>query len=223
MKNIYTFLFLLMIMAACTGSASSQGKCSDNGDVCVNVRAVEPIYFGKPVVLTITVTSLKNIDDLGISLFYDVDASIDDLKNWEKNIQQPNIFNGGASWKIAISERQSLKFTRKLYLPTREGEFSIIVMVTGSNFRINDSLRIYMTQSGGKVYLSGTSLPITEGPLPTMNPSMLQTLLARPTDTSYPKTIPISPIPLGITPTSPAYPPPGSPTPSSLPHSTSYP
>jgi hypothetical protein len=69
-----------------------------------------------------------------------------------------------------------------------------------------------MTKEGGKAYYSGTAIPITPGPLPTMDESMLATARAYPTDT------PVPPVKVFETPTSepelldstpPGYPPPG--------------
>jgi hypothetical protein len=76
-------------------------------------------------------------------------------------------------------------------------------------------IRIYMTKEGGKVYLSGTSIPVTQPELvDTMAPSLLATLKAMPTDTLYPTLTAVKtteappPEVLGT----PAYPPPETPT-----------
>ncbi len=205
MKNIWSCVFLLVSLTACTSGSPNQGGCSEDGELCIALHAEEPIRFGSQVIVTITVTSKKDIADLGVSLSHDADVTIEGPQTWEDNVRRSNTFLGGASWLVSINENQPLTFIRKLYLPPREGMFSVITEASTPDLRIAVSITIIMTSQGGKVYLSGTSIPITEGPLPTMNPSMLETLRARPTETPF-QTLTPYPTSTG-TPTS-AYPPP---------------
>lgn len=213
MKRTLACILLLLSLTACASAVSDKGDCSGNGEVCIKVRAEEPIRFGEPVIVTITVTSGKDITDLGVSLYHDVDVVVEGPQSWEKDLQDAAIFKGGASCGVAIKANHPLTFTRKLYLPPREGEVWIKAEASTQSLRTADTISIYVTRQGGTVYLSGTSIPITPGPLPTVDPVLLATLRAMPTETSWPTLTPIPPVPLLVTPTSPPYPPPGSPPP----------
>ena len=225
MKRFLACVLLLVSLTAC-GGASSFGKhnCSSGGEVCIEVRADEPISFGGTVTVSITVTSEKDISDLGISLLHNVDVVVEGPQDWEKESQDAAVWESGAGWKTAIEANHTLTFKRLLYLPSRKGEFYVIARASTLDFEAGDELRIYMTQEGGRVYLSGTKIPITPGPqlVDTMDPSVLATFQARPTKTPYPTMPPIPPTetpPPEILGT-PAYPPPevlGTPTDYSVP------
>ena len=78
MKSKSAFLFLVisltLSMVSCMGGSSLRGRC-ENG-ICVKLEVSEPIRFNEPVTLTITVSSEKDIQDLGVSLYHDVNVSI---------------------------------------------------------------------------------------------------------------------------------------------------
>lgn len=208
-----TWFILLASLTACAG-ASSFGKhnCSKGGEVCVELRADEPISFGGSVTVTITVTSKKDISDLGMSLSHDVDITVEGPEGWEKDSKDIVFFKGVASWVTAVEANHSITFKRTLYLPPRDGLFYIIAGARTSNLEAVDNIYIYVTREGGKVYLSGTPIPITPGPqlVDTMDPSLLATLKARPTETPFPTLTAVKTTkapPPGVLGT-PAYPPP---------------
>ena len=170
--------------------------------MCVEVRADEPILFGEPVVLTIKVISEKDISRLGVSLYHDVDSVVEGPQGWEKDLQDTMIYKGGASWGVAATANNTITFTRKLSLPPREGMFYIIARASTLNLEAIHEITIYMTREGGKVYLSGTPIPITPELLPvyTVTPGPSPTYVPTPTILVIPTNT--------ITATSPAYPPP---------------
>ncbi len=225
MKRFWVCVFLLVGLTAC-GGASSFGKhnCSSGGEVCIEVRAEEPIAWGEPVTVNITVTSEKDISDIGISLSHNADVNMEKSQGWEKDSRDITFFDGGVSWVTTVEANRSITFKRILYLPPSDGMFYIIAGARTSNLEAGDEIDIYMTHEGGKVYLSGTRFPITPGPqlVDTMDPSVLATFQARPTKTPYPTMPPVPPTetpPPEILGT-PAYPPPeilGTPTDYSLP------
>ena len=85
MKRLLAFILLIVSLTACTG-ASPFGKhnCSHGGEVCVEVRAEEPISYDGAVTVSITVISEKEISDLGISLSHNADVVVEVPESWEK-------------------------------------------------------------------------------------------------------------------------------------------
>ena len=188
MKRLFTRVLLLAGLTACAGASFPiQPNCQQG--VCIRVRAIEPIRFGEPVTVTVTVTSEKDISDLKVFLSSAYDALIEEAQDWKQS---------GVNWVMEAKANRTFTFTRRLRFPSREGEFQIIAEVYKSyapSVHATDSIRIHLTREGGKVYLSGTPLPITPGPLPTSTKGPSPTL-PRPTPTS----------PRPTTPTRPPYP-----------------
>jgi hypothetical protein len=207
MKNIYIYFLILMSLVACVSKSAGNWKCNPDGQVCVYINANEPVLYGAPVVVTITVTSDRDISVLGASLEYYTNVDIDGVENWEENLLNPYIYPGLAGWDFAINANQSRTFTRTLYLPSEEGHFYILASVGDKeSFRVSNGLTIVMTRQGGTVYLANTPIPQTPGRLSTLAPEELATLLAMPTYTPWPT---ITPRPATGTPA--AYPPPTTP------------
>jgi hypothetical protein len=173
------------------------------------VRADEPISFGGTVTVTIKVETEKEIPDLGMSLSHDADVVVEGPEGWEKDSRNVSFFSGGTSWVTTVQAKSSIIFSRTLDLPPRGGRFYIIAGARTSNLEAIDTIRIYMTKEGGKVYLSGTAIPITPELLPvyTVTPGPSPTYVPTPTFPATPTD--------SVTSTSPAYPPPeavGTPT-----------
>jgi len=208
-------LLMLLLTACADGPSLYRHNCSVGGEVCIELQAEEPIKIGEPVIVTIIVTSEKDISDLGISLYTDPNIIIEQEISIEEEGELTWKGQTGVDWLVEIKANDPIILTRKLYLPSGEGLFNIRAEASTPALRTGDSIRIYMTREGGKVYHSGTSIPITEGPLPTMDPSMLATLRAMPTDTPWPTLTPVKTTetpPIEVLGT-PAYPPPGTPYP----------
>jgi hypothetical protein len=208
MKHLLAYLLLITSLMACSGI--NNGSCTPDGDICVKLRVEEPILFGEPVGLVITATSSEDISQLGISLIiWPHTMIVGEATDEEPGIE---VWKGesGIAWKVNIRAGEVLTIRRILYIPAESGEYTIAVHANTPQLRVIDQLSLYQTDEEIKVYLSGTEIPFTPGPLPTMNPIQLQTLRALPTSTPL-RTL--TPIPTNTsTPTSPAYPPPASPT-----------
>lgn len=185
MKRLFMCVLLLAGLTACAGASSPiQPNCQQG--VCIKVRAIEPIRFGEPVTVTVTVTSEKDISDLKVFLSSAYDALIEEAQDWKQS---------GVNWVMEAKANRTFTFTRKLRFPSREGEFQIIAEVYKSyapSVHATDSIRIYLTREGGKVYLSGTSIPLgTPGkPIPavtiTPGPSPTRIRQTTPTRPPYP-------------------------------------
>ena len=179
MKRLFACVLLLASLTACAGaSAPGGGNCKEG--VCVKVQAVEPVRFGEPVTVTVTVTSEKDIPNLGVSLYHDVDVVVEEPQTEEKN-RPAWKGQSGVDWIVNAKANQPLTFTRKVRFPPREGVFDIVVSASTPSLRVTDSVYIRLTRAGGKVYLSGTSVPVTSGPLPTVTPGPSPTFIPTPT------------------------------------------
>jgi len=217
MKHLFWMVPLIFSLTACGGaSAPGGGRCREG--ICVKIDIIEPIRFEEPVTLIITVVSEKDYSDFFVSLSHDVDVVVEGPQDWEKDLQDVTIYKSGASWKTAIQANEQLTYKRMVHLPPREGWLTIVVSVgTLQGLRVEDSISIHLTREGGKVNHSGTRIPITPGPelVDTMDPSLLATLRARPTETPYPTltAVPTTEAPPLEVLGTPAYPPPETPYP----------
>jgi len=221
MKRLLAYVLLITSLIACAGT-NSNGSCTPGEEICVKVRAEEPILFGEPVSLVITATSSEDISQLGIALIiWPHTLIVSEAIDEEPGIE---VWKGesGVAWKVNVRAGEVVTLRRILYLPVEAGEYTITVHANTSQLRVIDQISIIQIEDEVKVYLSGTEIPFTPGPLPTMNPIQLQTLRALPTSTPL-RTL--TPVPTNTsTPTSPAYPPPVSPTSvRDAPGDTSYP
>ncbi|OGO31384.1 MAG: hypothetical protein A2136_03010 [Chloroflexi bacterium RBG_16_54_11] len=208
MKRLFAHALILLLLAAC--SPSGNESCSEGGEVCIELHAIEPITYGEPVIVTITVTSHRDIPELGVSLYHEAGIVVEGPEGWEEGLLHPMVFTGGASWGVAIDENQTLVFTRTLHFPSR-GYFTLVAAASTLVFRTDTLLGVHLTEQGGTVYYANTPIPYTPGPLPTTDPDTLATVRARPSPTPWPILTPFPTNTVEITST--PYPPPEIPPP----------
>lgn len=216
MKVRLFFLCALLLtnLAACAGGATGKDNCSKRGELCIQVRAKEPLRYDEPITIMITVTSEKDIDGLGVSLMADSTIIVvqDALEAEPGKVVWKD--QRHVDWLVDVKANQPVTFTRALKLtpPTIDlARYTIVVRAGTPQLSADDSLDIYLTREDKKVYLSGTSIPITPGPMPTMDPSHLATLYAMPTVTPWPTWTPLPPT-VTPTPSATPYPPPEEPS-----------
>ena len=217
MKRLWICVLLLAGLTACAApSGPGTWRCGESGDtgkLCVKLTAEEPITLGEPVTVTITVTSEKDVPGLTVFLSSYPKALIEGSEGWKEH---------GINWPMDAKANQSLSFTRRVRFPA-EGEFQLTAALSRPDLHVDDSIRIYFAPDGGKVYYSGTRVPIpgwTPGqPAPaitlpgyTVTPGPSPTFI--PTDTPWPT--PTS-LPVQRTPTPTWNPYPVLPPPSPLP------
>jgi len=61
------------------------------------VRAAEPVEFGGQVLITITITSEKDIPDLDVYLGYESDVVLQESQEWEKEARYVASYDMGTS------------------------------------------------------------------------------------------------------------------------------
>jgi len=209
-KKILLLLTLLTIsISSCSGVSSLfRPNCNASGDVCIEMKAVEPIKFGEPFTIEVTITSVKDIDDLRLSISaYPVDTLIEGKNGWEKR---------SVNWPLNVKTNQSITVTSRILLTPNEGSHTITAVLSRSGIPpAIDKLSIILTKKGGKVYDASMKTPGTPKPelLPTLEPdmatSLVATITARPTSTPLPQLPIMTPgAPESSTATSPPYPPP---------------
>jgi hypothetical protein len=211
MKRVIFCGLLTISLVACSGTYSDNGGCSSNGDgeVCIKIRAQEPIHFMEPIDIIMTITSDMDISGLGISLIiWPHTIIVGEAEGQEQGIE---LWKGesGINWRVNINTGEIITLTRKIYLPAENGAYQLIVYASTPQLRAVDSMYFHQTGEAVNIYLSGTKIPITQGPLPTIGPELLETLHAVPTLTRFPT---LTPKPTKTsTPTSQVYPPPATP------------
>jgi hypothetical protein len=160
MKRGWLFVIGIILLAGCMGSAApGGGKCREG--ICVKIEVAEPVRWGEPVTVTITVKTETDFPKLGVSLYF-IDRSIivEGPAGWEANCQEGTVWEGGAAWLVEARAGQIMTFVRKIWLPATEESFQILAnATTPQGFRVTDSVRISLTRKGGKVYYSGTPVP----------------------------------------------------------------
>jgi len=209
MKQMIVLALLLLTLAACSSGATAEGRCNQEGTICLDARVEEPVIYGEPVTITITVTSKQELPDLVISFYCDnVDVSIETEQNWEKDSFDRVVWDGGVGWKTYIAKDQTLTFSRKVFLPSQEGYYGFFIragttQLSGTSY----SFSLYLSEKNSAVYYEGTPVP-TDGPLGTVDPVILMTIRALPTETEFPTLTPIPVETFQSRDATPAYPPP---------------
>jgi hypothetical protein len=189
MKRLLVCILLLAGLTACAGQSGPGtwrcGKSDETGKLCIKLTVAEPITPGQPFSVMITVSSEKDIPGLEISLASDSSGGKISI---EEEPGLPNPKEGGVRWTADVQANRPLTFTRKIRLSPMEGEYDLIDLhafahVLSIGMVVQDSLTIYLTREGGKVYYSETPIPITPGPLPvyTVTPGPSPTPLSSPT------------------------------------------
>ena len=149
MKRLWMLAMLMIVLAGCRGSAASSGGQCTRG-LCVKIEVAEPVRWGEPIVVTVTVTVDRDISDLQVSLTSFPPVSIEDQGKWIEE---------GSRANVRLTANQPLIIMRKV-LPHREGTFELMAGVYTPNLPyISDSVRIYLTRTGGKAYYANTPVP----------------------------------------------------------------
>jgi len=216
MKRLFVFFLLSLSLTACAGIPSSSGRSCQEG-ICLTTQVLEPVAIDKPVQVLVTVKTEKDIPGLEIRVaVFNPTIMIEEPHQVEKTSM-------GTTWKwvqqisdakagVPIQLLTTIRFTE-------EGYFDVIGSAYAHGITtVRDSVNVRITREGGKVYLSGTSIPIpgwTPGePIPayTLDPSLLPTYFPSGTpweSSPTPETeLQTTFTPQQISPTAPAYPPP---------------
>ena len=202
MKNLWIYVLLVLSISACASEGSGFENCSNDGDVCLWMHVEEPVLFGEPNSLTITVSSSIDIDNLVVNLTSYPQILIQDINSWANHL----------NWEIDIIAGQQQTFTKNILLPESNGYYLILgdaYTYTPQEFARHS---FYIVQKDGTsaIYYAGTPIPRTTEFMSSLSPNEIQTLQAVPTITERPTRTP-RPTKTS-TPTSWAYPPPASPT-----------
>jgi len=174
MKWVKMWFLVCVILVACILTACAQGgavfapggsssetiHCSEGGEICINLDIIQSFAMKDPVTLKITVTSLKDLDDLHITLHVPGDATVEGIKSWEKNITNTTLEPGYAGWDFPIKAGQSLTFNRVLHF-NAEGymDFVAEAITPGRSMVAMDDFSVVITGGVGKMYRPGTPLP----------------------------------------------------------------
>jgi len=194
MKRFWTLALLMIALTGCGGSAAPGGAQCNQG-LCVKIEVAEPVRWGEPVEVTITVRSERDIRGLGISLLSYPPSQI----TFEK---AEFVTEGGARWATDIQANRPQHFGLLVHFP-REGSYALIAQAYDPTIGmvVSDEVGIFLTHEGGIINPTPVVLPGTPELLPTLPPERLLTPF--PTPTPWPTSLP--------TPTSP--PPVRTPTP----------
>jgi hypothetical protein len=201
MKTFWIYVLLMISLASCAGASSGHEGCNISGELCIGMQLQEPIIFGDPITITITVSSTIDVSNLSIYLNSVPQVLTEDLSGW---------VNHGVYWVINLEADQPQTFTKHILLPKSNGYFQIQTSANTPQLRAVYFFYIHQENGNSIVYYANTPIPYTQQPLPNTSPELLETLHAIPIPTHYPTLIPYPTI--TSTPISPAYPPPASPT-----------
>ncbi len=109
-------------MSACTPSTFGRPNCSPKGELCIELRAEEPIRVGEPIKVNVTVVSETDLPDLEVHLSGYPVIQVLEPTGEEKGVvikNNPTWVN----WSVDLKSKQPLTITRQLVLP----KFRIVV------------------------------------------------------------------------------------------------
>lgn len=173
MKRNFGFMVLitLLIIACAEISYSTQDSYGcfrdKERELCVTIKAgKEVVLAGDVLPLTITVTSEQ--DESGLIVVVSTVGSPDFMEKIqfpEQHIIYQDQFNMG--WEFDIKAGQALTFQGVASFTGEPGMFPIKVGIgfPGEGQLVSSSLDVYFTEQGGRVYSSGTRIPVTKQPL----------------------------------------------------------
>jgi hypothetical protein len=174
MKRSLIIAVLVIVLAACSkivAAPENSQECFDDKErgrkLCVTVRAGnEFVETGGSLPLTITVTSEQ--DESGLIVVVSTVGYADFMEKIqfpEQNITYRDQFVIG--WEFDIKAGQALTFRGAASFTGEPGVFPIKVRIAppGGGQLASSSLSVYFTEQGGRVYLSGTRIPVTKQPL----------------------------------------------------------
>src|SRR5262249_20293646 len=115
-KTCCVLLFLIFITACSVISGSSRGTCRQG--LCIIAKVVEPVRVNEPDIVSITVTSDKDIPDVGVSL---QGVPVDGPDGWEMETRDIFIDRFGASWVVDLKANQPYTAVRTFRLLASEG------------------------------------------------------------------------------------------------------
>lgn len=179
MKKVFLIVLALMVpsLAACSPGGVSQGSSNCSDGVCVTLHVVEPVHFGQPVTVLITVTSEKDRSDLGLTLYTDgIQATIDGPQGWESHTRNGLVFKNGpsdaANWSFDIKAKAPAHFTRVFRFSDREQHIGIDVALhmPPRSYVAFASASIMYLRTGVRVYGMGTSAAPSPLPAQTWSP-----------------------------------------------------
>ena len=152
MKHLLICVLMLASLAACVApSGPGAFRCDQEEKACVKLTVAEPIKPGQPVSVTITVTSEKNLPGLMVSLtsYPPEKVSIDE----EPGLPSPK--GSAVGWTADVKANRQLTFTRKIHLPSVEGEYGGYALIElrawihiAGGMIVGDNLTIYVTRRG---------------------------------------------------------------------------
>jgi hypothetical protein len=173
-KRLVLIALVAIGLSACAGGPG-QGSANCGEGMCVTMRAVEPIQYGQPVTVTITVTSDKDRSDLNVILYTDQVGYKDNLGVTVADPGAPEATAGPAySWNFAAKANVPVRFTRVLRFPDRPANVSVHASLSAPSRSMfaTDSIKVIMAPTGSAVYHAGTPIP-GAAPRPTV-PSVPQ-------------------------------------------------
>jgi hypothetical protein len=150
MKKI-TILILAVLLAACSGISSDDNtSCSQEKEICVKLAVIEPIVWGKPITLSITIIPEKDFPDINISIFHDGFVAGFETPISE-TVDKVNSDQNGIYIRTIGKANQPTTIIQKLLLAPKEGLDEISVNVSAKPHYVINTIEILYNRQGGEV------------------------------------------------------------------------
>lgn len=152
---VISLIVMGLLLSACAGAfAPSAGNCREG--ICVRISFSEPVRLNEPVKVMLTIESEKDEDELT--------ASVGSSHRYATFVE------GQRNWHVNTKGHQPVQVTTSIRF-TEEGFFGIIGgVVSRQGITVDDFVTVHVTRAGVTIYPSGTKIPITPEPLPTITP-----------------------------------------------------
>lgn len=144
-------LILAAILAACSGVSSDDNvSCSQGKELCVKVEVIEPIEWGKPITLSITIIPKMDFPDINVSIFHrgfvtEFEAPI------SETVEKVNSDLNGIYIRTKGKADQPTTIIQKLLLIPQEGLDEISVNVSAKPHYVINTIEILYNRQGGVV------------------------------------------------------------------------
>ncbi|MCI0521108.1 MAG: hypothetical protein L0Z70_12745, partial [Chloroflexi bacterium] len=158
-----SILVSITLTACGSGGLAYQtnGWMSQEG-IRLKLDVVEPIIYGEPIVLLFTVTSDHDVPEIYGTVESVGAQAVTDPGIWQDEVSDFETWNRGASadWKFSLEDDVPYTVMRPFQYTPRVGYYHFSATVAFRNgFYSGTTLWIYMNESGGTVYRSGTPMP----------------------------------------------------------------
>jgi len=184
MKNILAAVIVLIFLIVSVFSIHSGTFAPDNPScsegVCVKTQITEPLRLGAPVPVTITVTTDREIPNLGIALFSVAGNALGEepQSSIAPGSGETPVAKDWVDWSVDADPRLPVSVSGTVLLPSQEGTFDVVGIANTSSLSVTNVVHIHVARDDQALVPSIDKNPIVPSPFPSsvmLTPASLAT------------------------------------------------